>query len=101
MSIGLLSAIWQVPPSTSDGKTLCFDDVTDAASALNPAQTAAGRRLPIDGPLPVPIHRRLVHCFWRLMLSGRLPRPSAPANSPAAKRQPAPPQPKLLRAASS
>src|ERR1700733_11782478 len=70
----------------------------DAASALNPAQTAAGRRLPIVGPPPAPIHRRLAHCSCRLTPSGRLPGLSASAHSAAATRQPSVPPPKPLRA---
>src|ERR1700722_727600 len=70
----------------------------DAASALNPAHTAAERWFPIDAPPPAPFHRRPVHHFCRLMPSGRLPGPSASANSPAAKQRPSLPQPKPLRA---
>src|SRR5579864_7746059 len=88
-------------PSASDVKKNLADvmtDVIETASALNPAQTVAGRLLPSDAPPPAPIHRPLVHCFCRLMPTGRLPGPFASANSPAARQQPSLRQPKPLPA---
>jgi hypothetical protein len=60
----------------------------DAASAPDPAQEAAGHRVPGDARPPAPVHRRLVHYFCRLMRSGRRPGPSPPANFAAAERRP-------------
>jgi hypothetical protein len=80
----LLSLLWMLRKLHG----LRYDNVMDAASALNPAQISAGRRLPIHAPPPAPTHRRLAHCLCRLMPSGRLPTPSAPANSPAVTQRP-------------
>ena len=81
--------------STPDGEQNTYglhdDDVIDSSSALNPAQTAAERRLPIDTPPPAPMHRQLVPCSCRLTSSRRPPGPSLPVHSPAAKLPPFPP----------